>query len=209
MGEKVNRVIKIVVGILLLVLGILFLAAPVITTAFAIMVAGMLLIAMGGAEFIVGMLPNTKKEKHAAHIVTALFKLFLGILLLVLDKTIVKYLPEIVMVWLVLFGVHHIILGVRCRRADGENWVSSIAIGILAIAGAVALAITKWVVAVDMIGVLIAVLSILYGFILLMDAFIKTSKKSVEDILEEDERISEEENSDFRRFQERLNRHDK
>lgn len=205
-GDGINKAVKIIIGILMLALGILFLAMPVLTAAVAVFIAGILLVIAGAVEFITCLAKKCRDSKRPSSIVTGIFKLFLGILLLVADRGIVLLLPVIVTIWLAVFGVYRIVLGVRRKRNNVENWTTSVAIGIIAIGGAVAIAVVRWVAAMDMIGVLIAVLAMLYGFVVLMDAFGKKSQESVEERLAEGKIIADDENAEFRRYQEKLHK---
>ncbi len=203
-GDKINRAVKVIVGILLIVLGCMFLAMPVATSYFAVTAAGIILLIAGAVEFISCMVSGCRRANRPSSIISAIFKMFLGILLLVLDKGIVVFLPLIASIWLAAFGVWEIVRGVRRKREGDGYWANPVALGAIAIMGAVVMAILNWLAAYDMIGVLCAVISILYGFVILTDAFVKTAKLSAQERKEENAQIAGQENAAFREFEKKL-----
>lgn len=203
-GDKINRAVKVIVGILLIILGCMFLAMPVATSFFAVTAAGIILVITGAVELISCMVSGCRRANRPSSIVSAIFKVFLGVLLLVLDKGIVIFLPLIASIWLAAFGVWEIVRGIR-RKRDGDGyWANPVALGVIAIMGAVVMAIFNWLAAYDMIGVLCAVLAILYGFVILTDAFVKTAKRSAEELKAEDAQIAGQQNAAFREFEKKL-----
>ncbi len=203
--EGFGKAVKIIVGILLVLLGCMFLSMPVITTYVMIQIAGIFLIVMGALEFISVVVPKARLVRRPISIVTAIFKLFLGILLLIADKSTVVYLPIVGAIWLAAFGAYRIVLGIRHKRQNtADNWQTSVAVGVIAAIGAVMLALMNWFASVDMIGILLAVISMLYGFVTLLDAFVKSGTKTKEEILEEDKAIAESENAEYMEFKKKL-----
>lgn len=203
-GDTINKIIKILVGLLLIALGCVFLAQPLVSMETAVLAAGVLLIIMSGIEIVSCSIPRCRQAGDPASIVTALFKLVLGVLLLLAGSFLMPVLPAVFAIWLGAFGIFRIMHGIAKKREGSENWISTGGVGIIAIVGAVMLVILNWVDALDMIAVLVAVVSMLYGFVLLMDSFIRTSKKSAEEILEEDREIADEHNAEFRTFEKKL-----
>lgn len=203
-GDGLNKAAKIIIGILLFLVGCLFLAAPVISTVVAVEVAGILLIVMGAIEFIVCNIKKSREGRRPISIITAIFKLFLGLFIVIAGRGVLLFLPLIAAVWLAAFGLFRVIHGMRQRTRKVENWTTSIVIGVLALAGAVLLAVLHWTEAVDLIGIFVAVIAIIYGFVLLMDALVKTSKKTAEDVLAEDEAIAGRANADFYELEKKL-----
>ncbi len=203
-GDKINRAVKVIVGLLLMILGCMFLAMPVVTLYFAITAAGIILVIAGAVELLSCMFSNCRRSGRPSSMVSAIFKVFLGVLLLVLDKGIVVFLPIIVSIWLAVIGVWEIVRGIRRKRDKDGYWANPVALGVIAIMGAIAMAIFNWLTAYDMLGVLCAVIAILYGFVILTDAFVKTAKRSAGELKAEDANIAGQENATFREFEKKL-----
>jgi len=203
-GDGLNKAAKIIVGILLFLIGCLFLASPVISTVLAVELTGIILIVMGGIELLACTFKKCREGKRPISIVTAIFKLALGIFILAAGRIVIYLLPLIAAIWLAAFGLYRIILGMRQRRNKAENWVTSIAVGVIAITGGIILATLHWIDSVDMIGIIVAILAMLYGFVLLMDALIKSSKESAEEIIAEDKAIANAANAEFYEFEKKL-----
>ncbi len=207
-GDGVNKAVKITVGLLMMFAGILFLAMPVLTSAVVLLITGIVLIIAGLVELISCMVKQCRVANRPPHIVTAIFKIALGALLLIADPVVVALLPMIFVIWLVAFGIYRIVLGMKRKKTKEEDWVGSVAIGCIALIGAVAVALVQWMNAMEMTGVFIGAIAILYGFVVFFDAFGKKKRPTGEQQLAEDKAISQNENEAFDAFRKKLHKDD-
>ena len=203
------RALKIILGILLFLIGILILAAPVISTVLAVEIAAIALMVIGVLQLIFGCACRQREGIFAANVVTAIMNAALGALILIFNRGVIVFLPELIAIWLGVFGIMRIIEGTQLKKQSKPKWKPTIGIGIISLAGTITLIILHWVVAMDIIGILLAAFCIIYGLILLSDGLVKSSHPTKKEIREEDEKISTEENASFRRFEEKLHENDK
>lgn len=203
--NKLDRIVKIILGILLLAVGCLMLAAPVITVVVAVRVAAVALVAAGALQLVFRFLGSSRKAFLSIDALIAIVNILLGILILVFDKAIVLFLPVLVAIWLVLLGVMRIMEGADAKKNAKQGWKRNVGIGVISIIGGVLLVVLQWIIAMNTIGILIAVFSIIYGYglVILSDMFVANRRPLT------DEEIAAEENADFYRFEEKLHEDDK
>ncbi|MDY3004568.1 MAG: DUF308 domain-containing protein [Christensenella hongkongensis] len=201
--NKLDRIVKIILGILLLAVGCLMLAAPVITVVVAVRVAAVALVAAGALQLVFRFLGSSRKAFLSIDALIAIVNILLGILILVFDKAIVLFLPVLVAIWLVLLGVMRIMEGADAKKNAKQGWKRNVGIGVISIIGGVLLVVLQWIIAMNTIGILIAVFSIIYGLVILSDMFVANRRPLT------DEEIAAEENADFYRFEEKLHEDDK
>lgn len=201
--EKMDKAVKIILGALLLVVGCVMLAAPVISVVVAIWIASIGLIAAGAAQIVLRLLATSGKSFFSTNTIIAIMNIIIGILILVFDKAIVLFLPVLVGIWLVIWGVLRILEGVEKKKLEMSGYQKNIGTGVVAIVGGVLIVVFQWMIAMNTIGVLLAVFSIIYGFVLLSDVLAGSGKPMT------DEEISAKENADFYRFEEKLHQDDK
>ncbi len=203
------RILKVVLGVLLFLAGILLLTAPVVSAVAFVGIAGIAMMAVGVLQLICGC-ARRQEGIFAANIVVFIMNIALGALIwMFANSMLIAFLPLLISIWLAVFGVARILEGNALKKQDAQRWKWTIGIGVVSIAGAVLLIVLHWIVAMDIIGILLGAFAVIYGLGILSDGIVKDKPITAQERLQEDAAISESQNAEFRRFEEKLHKGEK
>lgn len=168
--DSLKKPVKIILATGLILVGFLFLVRPIVASVVATYLGAIVLMVAGAVEFVYYAFLKQERSGALPAILSSLLMAFGGILVLLLYYEIIPLLPLLFAIWLLAFGVLRVIQAVRRKE---QNRSSILGIGILAIAGGIIMMLVSWTAGVDMIGILVAGIALIYGFFLLMGAIAK------------------------------------